>query len=94
MTKQKEKFLFEDDMLEKMHRKQELEKKIMKTKIQYVIFDSKGNMIMFSIEDTEIEAWMSAYSIPYGYEDETIKELEKQGDQCRQIRIKVSKKNE
>lgn len=88
MTKPKEKFLFDDDLLEEMHHKREIEEKILAPKLMWSIFAPSGAMLHSSIEFLYQGAWyefISKYLNTQEY-------WEKQGYQCRQITIKALKK--
>ena len=89
----KEKFLFEDDMLDEMHAKQELEKRILRPQLIWVIFDPDGEIVLWTFAEISRHTWcrLSSTSVPY-VTDEMILKYEMQGYQCRQIKIKALKK--
>lgn len=89
----KEKFLFEDDMLEEMHRKKEIEDKILKPRLVWAIFDPDGEIILWTLAEIARHTWCRFASPPAPYvSDEMISRHIQLGYQCRQIKIKALKK--
>ena len=91
MTKPKEKFLFDDDLLEEMHRKKEIENKILKPILMWAIFYPDGSMTSYSIKETPRESWEAAFHLNPDYK-RGIENLKSEGYQCRQIKIEALKK--
>lgn len=89
----KEKFLFDDDLLEEIHEKEEIENRILRPKLTWVIFEPDGEIILWTVAAISRHAWCRFVTPPVPYvTDEQISKWEMEGYQCRQITIKALKK--
>ena len=92
MIEPKEKFLFDDDLLEEMCREKEIENRIQRPVILFAIFDPGGSIDLKSIARTERKSWDANFNIEAFDYDFEISLFIRLGYQCRQIQIKALKK--